>query len=79
MFHNLLALLNVVLPPSIALFLQMLHLSISPSHSLMVLYKPLEAYIWDLTWMGCFFWLVIGCWFNAIPFCLLHMQDHAPS
>jgi hypothetical protein len=37
------------------LFVQMFHLSISCSHSLMVLYEPLEVYVWGLIRAGCFF------------------------
>jgi hypothetical protein len=61
MLHNLLAFFNVVLPPFItSMFPQVLHLSTSFSHSLLVLYKPLEVYIRGVTWVG-FFWLVFGC------------------
>jgi hypothetical protein len=38
-------------------FFQVFHLSTSLSHSLIRFYKPLEAYIWGLTLVGCF----IGC------------------
>jgi hypothetical protein len=61
MFHNLLAFFNVVLAFYIAsIFFQVLHLSLSFSHSLLVFYKPLEAYIWGPNLAGFFFKLMFG-------------------
>jgi hypothetical protein len=72
MLHNLLAFLNVVLPLFIASIFffnfQVLHVSTSQSHSLLVLYKSFEAYVRGFYLGGMFSWLVLGYWSNVIPF-----------
>jgi hypothetical protein len=53
MFHNLFVFFDVVLLFYIvSIYFQVLHLPLSFSHSLLVLYKPLEAYIWGFNLGG---------------------------
>jgi hypothetical protein len=59
------------------MLLWMSHMSTSLSHWLLIFYKPLEDYVWDLTSVRCFYgWcFAIG----LVPFHFVSCETHATS